>query len=104
MQSLPIPFAVAHGHLHILAGEVASVHGSGESQVYLGMALCKFSQPMDQPLGGKIRRRADRQGARTLPLDEAFGCDGNAIECVANLDEVRATGLRDDEALVLAIE
>jgi len=38
-----------------------------------------------------------------LPLNEAFGCNGNAVECVAYLDEVLATGLRDDEALVLAI-
>src|SRR5262249_37811380 len=51
-----------------------------------------------------VRRRADGQGARMLPLNEAFGRNGNAIEGVTNVDEIGATGLRDDEALVLAVE
>ena len=70
----------------------------------LGCVLGKTAQSVDQPFGGKIRRRADGKDAGALALEQALGADGNAIKGVAQHGEVLAARLGDDQALALAIE
>jgi len=62
------------------------------------------AEPVHQPLGGKIRRGADGKNARALPLQQALGADGNAVQCIAHDIEIVPARLRNDEALALARE
>src|SRR6516164_7439280 len=68
------------------------------------MCLCEAAEPMDKPLGGKIRRCADGQNARTLPLHETLGSHGDAVKRVAHNRQIIAPGIGDDQPLHLAIE
>ena len=68
------------------------------------MRLGKAAKSIDQPFGGKIRRRADGNDAGALALDQALRADGNAIKGISQNDKILATGLGDDQALALAIE
>ena len=63
-----------------------------------------MAEPVDQPFGGEVRGRADRQHAGTLPLQQALGAERDAIEGVAHDGKVVPAGVGDDEALALAIE
>src|SRR5215472_5806573 len=68
------------------------------------MHLSKAAESMDEPLGCKIRRGADGQHARTLPLRQAFGSHSDAVKRVANNCQIIAPGIGNDEPLSLAIE
>src|SRR5215471_16848676 len=68
------------------------------------MHLSKAAESMDEPLGCKIRRGADGQHARTLPLHQAFGSHSDAVKRVANNCQVIAPGIGNDQPLPLAIE
>src|SRR5215831_14555420 len=68
------------------------------------MLFGETAEAVDQPFGGKIRRRAHSQHAGILTLEELFGADGNAVEGVADSCEVVAPSLSDDQTLTLAIE
>jgi hypothetical protein len=68
------------------------------------MRLGKTAEPVHEPFGGKIGRGAHGQHARTLPLHQALGPHGNAIERVAHDAKVIAAGVGDDQLLPLAVE
>jgi len=96
--------AVANYDVHIFAREIDMVHRRRDPQIDFGMSLGEPAQPMDQPLGGEIRRGAYRQHPGTLALREALGRHGDAIKCVAHGGQIIAAGFGDDEPLPLAIE
>ena len=100
----PIAVAMANGEIDVLAREVHVVQRGRHAQVDARMLLGKAAQAVDEPLGGKVRRRADGKRAGGLALEQPLGADGNAIEGVAQDREVLAPGLGDDETLPLAIE
>ena len=87
-----------------LANEIDMMHGRGDPQIDAGMGLGKPAEPVDQPFGGEIRRRADGQGTRVLALHDALGARGDPVERVADHAEIFATGVGDDQPLALAIE
>jgi hypothetical protein len=68
------------------------------------MRLGKPAQPVHEPLGCEIRRRAYRQYARVLAAQQSLRAVGNPVERIPYGGEIAATGLRDDKALTLAIE
>ena len=96
--------AVANRDVHIFAREIDVVHHRRDPQIDFGMSLGEPAQPMDQPLGGEIRRGAYRQHPGTLPLREALGRHGDAIKRIAHGGQIIAAGFGDDEPLPLAIE
>ena len=104
VQPGPVAVAVPHRQIDLLACKVDMMHGGGNPQVDVGMRLGKPPQPMHQPLGGKVRGGADRQGARALALDQALGSDRDPVERVADDDQIVATRFGDHQPLALAIE
>ena len=95
---------MAHGEVHILAREVDMMQRRRHAQIDARMFLGEAAQAIDQPFGGKVRRRADREGAGTLALEKALGAERDAVEGVAQGGEVLAPSLGDNESLPLAIE
>src|SRR5262249_29809384 len=75
-----------------------------DAKIDTGMRLGKMAEPMHQPLGRKVGRRADGQDACILALKQALGADRNAVQSVAHDVEIIATGLRDNQALAFSIE
>src|SRR5262249_35351675 len=53
---------------------------------------------------GEVRRRADRQRARALALQEALGTERDPVERVADDGEILAAALGDHQPLTLAVE
>ena len=104
IKARPIAVAVAHGKIDILAREVDVMQRRRHAQIDARMLLGKSAEAIDQPFGGKVRRRADGEDAGALALQQALGADRNAIEGVAQDSEIFAPSLGDDEALALAIE
>ena len=100
----PIAVAMTHGKVHVLAREVDVMQGRRHAQIDGRVVLGKAAQAVDEPFGRKVRRRADGEDARALPLEQTLGADRDAVESVAQHGEVLAARLRDDEALALAIE
>jgi hypothetical protein len=64
----------------------------------------KSAEPIDQPFGGKIRRRADGQNPGVLALQNAFGAGRNTVECIADNVQIFAAGISNDQPLPFAIE
>ena len=70
----------------------------------LGWSSANRPRRLTSHLAAKSGRRADRQDAGTLPLQQALGADRNAIEGIAQDDQILPARVRDDKALALAIE
>ena len=85
---------MADREIDLLAREIDVMQRRRDAQVDLRMRLGKMAEPMHQPFGGKIRRRADREHACVLPLQQPLGADGNAVERVAHDGEIVAARLR----------
>ena len=68
------------------------------------MLLGKAAEPVDEPLGGEVGRRADGEHAALLPLQQPFGADGDPVQCIADDGEVIAASLGEDQPLPLAME
>src|SRR5215469_4980798 len=68
------------------------------------MCFCESAEPMNEPFGGKVWRCAHGQHARALPLREALRSHGDAVKCVAHNYQIIASGIGDDQPLLLAIE
>src|SRR5262249_35564455 len=96
--------AVTDRNIDVLVCEVDMMHGGRYPKVDLGMGFGKSTEPVNQPLGGEIWRRAHRQHARALPLHEALGSIGDAIESVAHDRQVVPPGLSDAQSLPFAVE
>jgi hypothetical protein len=75
-----------------------------DPEVDAGMRLGKVTEPVHQPFGGEVGRRAYCENAGVLPFEKPFCADGDAIQRVAHDGEVIAAGLGDDEALALPVE
>src|SRR5882724_3980612 len=73
-------------------------------QVDAWMRFGKMPESMHEPLGGKIRRSADRQNAGVLTLQKPLGADGDAVQRIAHDSEVVLARFRDNEPLTFAIE
>ena len=100
----PIAVAVANGEIDILAREVDMMQGGGHAQVDARMLFGKAAEAVDQPFGCEVRRRADvktpelcRWSTRSVPI---------AMRSKASRRTMRYSrpGVRDDQALTLAIE
>jgi hypothetical protein len=104
VEARPIAVAMTYGEVHVLACEVDVVQGCRHAQIDGRVVLGKTAQAVDEPFGRKVRRRADGEDARALPLEQTLGADRDAVESVAQHGEILAARLRDDEALALAIE
>ena len=61
-------------------------------------------EPVHQPFGCEIRRRADGQDAGVLPLQQPFGSDRDPVERIPDDGQIVAAGFGDDQALAFAIE
>src|SRR5262245_28006085 len=96
--------SVTDRNVDVFACEVDMVHGGGYPEVDLGMDLGKSAEPVNQPLGGEIWRRTHGQHARTLPLHEALGSIGDAIESVAHDRQIVPASLSDAQSLPFAIK
>src|SRR5262249_26908960 len=92
------------GDSDVFGGETEGMQGAGSGGVVWGMYSGKAAEPMDEPLGSKIRRCAHGQHARTLPLQQALGSHGNAVKRLAHNRQIIAPGIGNDEPLPLAIE
>src|SRR5215471_2856826 len=95
---------MANGDIDVLARKIDVMHDRGNPQVDCGVRLGKPAEPVHQPFGGKIRRGAHGQHARALPLHQALGPHGDAIERIAHDGKVVAAGIGDDQPLPLAVE
>src|SRR5438067_12689462 len=104
MQSWPMAVAVTHRDVHVFAGEIDVMQCARYAEVDFGMYFCEAAEPMDKPLGSKIRRCAHGQHARTLPLQQALGSHGDAVKRVAHYCQIIAPGIGNDEPLPLATE
>jgi len=95
---------MANGDIDVLARKIDVMHDRGNPQVDCGVRLGKPAEPVHQPFGGKIRRGAHGQHAGALPLHQALGPHGDAIERIAHDGKVVAAGIGDDQPLPLAVE
>src|SRR5690349_20835810 len=68
------------------------------------MGRSKASEPVHEPLGAKVRRRADRQNIRRPALKQAVCSDSDPIQRIANDSQVLLAAIRNDEALTFARE
>ena len=66
------------------------------------MGRSKASEPVHEPLGAKVRRRADRQNIRRPVLKQAVCSDSDPIQRIANDSQVLLAAIRNDEALTFA--
>src|SRR5215831_15993748 len=94
----------ADGEVHVLAGEIHVMESGRDTQIDVWMLFGKATEAVDQPFGGKIRRRAHGEHAGILTLEQSFGADINAVEGVADRRQIVAPSLSNDQALALAIE
>src|SRR5262249_9351015 len=92
------------GNIDVLVCEIDMMHGGRYPKVDLGMGFGKSTEPVNQPLGGEIWRRTHGQHARALPLHEALGSIGDAIESVAHDRQVVPASLSDAQSLPFAVE
>src|SRR5215469_16870717 len=104
MQSWPMAVAVANRDIYVFAREIDVMQRARYAEVDFGMYFCKAAEPMDEPLGSKIRRCAHGQHARTLPLYQALGFHGDTVKRLAHNRQIIAPGIGNDEPLPLAIE
>ena len=104
VQPGPVPVAVPDRQVDVLAREVDVMQRRRHPQLDLGIGLREAAEPVHQPLGREVGRRADREDAGGLPLQQPLGAERDAVEGVANDVEVVAAGLGDDQPLALAIE
>src|SRR6516165_8306342 len=104
MQSWPVAVAVTNRVVHVFAGDIAVMQRARYPQVDFGMYFCKAAEPMDKPLGSKIRRCANGQHARTLPLHQALSSHRDTVKRLAHNRQIIAPGIGDDQPLPLAIE
>ena len=51
-----------------------------------------------------VRRRADRENVRALPLHQTLRAERDAVERIAQHAQVFAAGLGDDQPLALTVE
>ena len=85
-----------HGEVDILAREIDVMQGRRDAQIDARMFLGKTPKTIDQPFGGKVRRRADGEDAGALTLKQAFRADGNAVKGIAQDREIFASRLGND--------
>src|SRR5215468_2947721 len=104
MQSRPMAVAVTNRDIYVFAREIDVMQRARNAEVDFGMYFCKAAEPMDEPLGSKIRRCAHGQHARTLPLYQALGSHGDTVKRLAHNRQIIAPGIGDDQPLSLAIE
>src|SRR5215472_8222178 len=104
MQSRPMAVAVTNRDIYVFACEIDVMQRARYAEVDFGMYFCKATEPMDEPLGSKIRRCAHGQHARILPLHQALGSHGDAVERLAHNSQIIAPGIGNDEPLPLATE
>src|SRR5580704_4834500 len=104
MQSWPMAVAVTNPDVYVFAREIDVMHRARYAEVDFGMCLCEAAEPMDEPLGGKIRRGAHGQHAGTLPLHQALGSHGDAVKRLAHNCQIIAPGIGNDQPLPLAIK
>src|SRR5215469_5761564 len=104
MQSRPMAAAVTNRDIYVFARKIDVMQRARYAEVDFGMHFCESTEPMDEPLGSKIRRCANGQHARTLPLHQALGSHGNAVKRVAHNCQIIAPCIGNDEPLPLTIE
>ena len=73
-------------------------------QVDFRVSLGEPPEPADQPFGGKIRRRADGDRARTLALQQAVRGQLKPVKHVAHDREIVAAGIGNQQAVARALE
>ena len=95
---------MAHRKVDLLAREIHVMQRSRNTQIDLRVRLGKVAEAVHKPFGGEIRRGADGENARALPLNEPLGACGNAIQRIADHREIVSACLRDEETLAFAIE
>jgi hypothetical protein len=93
-----------NGDVDILAGEVDVMQGRAYPQIDGRVLLGKPAQPMHQPFGRKIRRRAHGEHAGVLAAQQSLGAVGDAVERIPHGRQIAAARLGNDEPLPLPIE
>ena len=89
----PLPIAMPDSEVHIFPRKIDVVHKGCQFQLDLGAGLGKSPQPADEPFGGGNRRRADRDRARSLPLQQPISGEFQPVEDVTHHGEIVAPGL-----------
>src|SRR5205085_12124328 len=69
VESRPRAVTVPHREIDILSCEVHVMQHRRHAQINAGVGFGEATEAMHQPFGGKVRRGADREDARTLSLD-----------------------------------
>ena len=95
---------MTHGEVEVLAGEIDVLERGGQLEHDRRMLLGKAAEPVHQPLAGEIGRRADRERAGLVLLQQGFGAERQLVEGVTHHGEIAAPGGGDDEAAMFAVE
>src|SRR6266851_5597992 len=80
------------------------VHRCRDPQIDAGVSFGKSAEPINQPFGREIRRRADGQNARVLALQDALGARGDPVERIADDVQIFTASIRNNQPLALTIE
>ncbi len=82
---------VAHGDVHVLAGEVGEAHVGVDAKLDLGMSGAEAPEARHQPPGGDRGQQAHGERAPGVVDAQALGRRVDAIEGVAQVGEVLLT-------------
>ena len=100
----PIAITVSNRKVNVFTCEINVMHCRGYPEIDVRMRLSESTEPMYEPFGGKVRRRADCQNPGGLTLHKTFCPDSNPIQCVADHCKIFATSLGNHKSLALAVE
>ena len=104
VQAGPMSVAVTDRQIDIFARKIDVLKRRGHPQVDGRMLFREPPEPVHQPFAGKVGRRAHRQRPGIVPLQQIFGPQRQAVECIAHHPEIGLPGRRDDETAMFAVE
>ena len=104
VEARPVAVAMADREIDFLAREVDMMQGCRHAQVDVCVRFGKMPEPVHQPLGGEIRRRADGQDAGILPFEQPLGAERDPVQRIADDGQIVAARFGDDEALAFTVE
>ncbi len=104
VEARPVAVAMADREIDFLARKIDMMQRCRNAQVDAGVRFGKMPEPVHQPFGGEVRRRADRQNTGILPLEQPFGAERDPVERIADDGQIVAARLGDDKALAFAVE
>src|SRR4051794_30059840 len=90
--------------INVLPREVDVVHGCRNPEINFGIGLGKSAEAIYQPLGGKVRRRADRECSCLRLLLEVFRSECDTVKRIAYHLQIGAAGAGYIQLLPIAVK